>query len=381
MNMKHTKTPVLLLATLAGALGTPAFAQTLDVTVTGSTAFRAITEDRGQSLFDAGYSTTANANNNYVTYSGTMTGKIPSLGTTHVNLRMSFSGSISGMNTVVAGTPIPTWNPGQTDFSTNVAKVPDIALSDVYPDSATPSIDNSQFGSTPAIIGVIPFVFAKNNGSVLSAVTNLTKEEALLLMTAGGSMPVSYLSGTNTNYVYMVGRSSGSGSRMTVERDISFVGVPNLWQNVGGSAGPNGDGWVLFPSDPASIAASVDGFASGSGVAGTVKTNAAAIGYMGLSDFNSISNQAVALTYNGVTYSPTNVITGKYGMWGKEHLCSRPGINNNAQLVAVRNALVNAITDSSYQHTNVTYYSQFCALSDMQVDRNSDGGAIISFNF
>ena len=93
--MKTTKT---LLALPSGALlSTAAYAQ-VEVTITGSTSFRAITIDRSASLYDAGYSAVTNdASTGLITFNGTMTGHIPSLGSTPVKLRLSFSGSASGM--------------------------------------------------------------------------------------------------------------------------------------------------------------------------------------------------------------------------------------------------------------------------------------------
>lgn len=49
-------------------------------------------------------------------------------------------------------------------------------------------------------MGVIPFVWCRNNlGTDLAGITNITRDQALLLNTAGGLMPASFLGGTDAN--------------------------------------------------------------------------------------------------------------------------------------------------------------------------------------
>src|SRR2546425_10673836 len=104
--MKSTK---IVLTLLAGALSPAAFAQ-VEVTVTGSTAFRSITIDRSAFLFDLGSlnGVTNNASTGLITFSGTMSNAAPSLGSTPVKIRLSFSGSGSGMLAVKNQTPVST---------------------------------------------------------------------------------------------------------------------------------------------------------------------------------------------------------------------------------------------------------------------------------
>src|SRR5438477_2516895 len=134
-NMKKTK---LLLTLLTGVLLSAAAYAQVEVTVTGSTSFRAITIDRGASIFDPGSisAITNDASTGLITFSGTVSNAAPSLHNTPVKLRLSFSGSASGMLAVKNQTPVPT---AETQ-GVNVNKVPDLALSDVFPGSATPPI-------------------------------------------------------------------------------------------------------------------------------------------------------------------------------------------------------------------------------------------------
>src|SRR5262245_50717835 len=94
--MKNSKT---LLAVVAGSLLAGVAQAQVEVTVTGSTAFRSITIDRCASLYDNGSRTavTNDAAAGLITFSGTMSNKIASLANTQVKLRLSFSGSGSGM--------------------------------------------------------------------------------------------------------------------------------------------------------------------------------------------------------------------------------------------------------------------------------------------
>jgi hypothetical protein len=355
----------LLLAFTAALAGYRASAQ-VELTVTGSTAFRAITIDRVGSLYDAGYTVvTNNASTGLQTYRGTMGGTIPSLATTPVTVRLSFSGSATGMQAVQAGTPINTADsPG-----VNTNKVADVALSDVYPESATPPLSLSDFDHS--IVGVVPFVYVRNNALV--GITNITREQANLLMTSSGvvtngdqtipQMPATYLGGSSTNPVYFIGRDPGSGTRITVQKCIGFTGDPTLW------AIDANNNYVL-----------TNGLTSGGLLRGVINAKPDAIGYLGLADFGVISTNATALSFNGVPFAHSNVTHGSYGLWGYEHIVSRAGaLSANQQ--AVRNALIKAITDSTYQATSPLYTNSFTAVSEMHVERGADGGQITSLDF
>src|SRR5262245_37297389 len=121
-NMKTNKT---LLTVLASVLLASAASAQVEVTITGSTAFRAITIDRSAALYDVQPPvgvTNGAAANGQITFSGTMSNAVPSLGATPVKLRLSFSGSASGMLAVKNQTPVATSEtPG-----VNTNKVPDL---------------------------------------------------------------------------------------------------------------------------------------------------------------------------------------------------------------------------------------------------------------
>ncbi len=362
MKLNKVLLPVLACSVFAEA----AWAQ-VNLTITGSTAFRSIAFDRAQSLFDPGYATVGNLSLGPGTYSGTMSNAIPSLGKTPVTVRLSFSGSGTGMLAVDQSTPVPTIDPATGN---TVSQVPDLAFSDVFPESATPSINGSDFDQ--AIVGVIPFVFVKNNALV--GITNITREQAVLLMTSSGvvtngaqiinGMPASYLGGVSTNPVYMTGRDSGSGTRITTQKNIGFGGSPRLWG--------------LAP-DRVTLTLT-NGYSSGGNERNVIGGNTNVIGYLGLADAAAIAVNATPISYEGVPFSISGVQNGMYSMWGYEHLVNRAG-GLSANQAAVRNALIAAITNQGYQTTNVNYTANFVDQARMQVQRGTDGGTITSLNF
>src|SRR5262249_51172867 len=97
-------------------------------------------------------------------------------------------------------------------------------------------------------------------------------------------------------------------------------------------------------------------------------------------DFNAISNNASRTSYEGVAFTPSAVANGAYAIWGYEHIVNRAG-GLSANQVSVRNALIAAITDTTYQHTVPAYADNFVAVDEMQVERGTDGGPITSLNF
>jgi hypothetical protein len=353
----------LLLATVAGFIVSTAAYGQVELTITGSSAFRSIVRDRTYNLLR----TTDLANYSAVTNSdsaGTVTyrGRVPSLPGTPVTIRFYFSGSGKGMLDVLNQALIPTVEgPANSDMTNKVA---DVAFSDAFPSSATPPISESAFDRY--VVGVVPFAYVANNG--LAGVTNITRDQAVLLMTASGNtglpgMPATYLGGTSTDPVYMIGRDSGSGTRIVTEKCIGFSGSPLLWAT-------NAAGQYVVSA----------GYSSGSNVRALLNGKTDAIGYLGLADYAAISANAKALSYNGVPYSSANVANGSYALWGYVHLVHRAG-GLSANQLALFTDLKNAIVDPVYQSTSPTYTNAFVNVSGMRVQRGADGGVITSLDF
>jgi len=371
--MKNIKT---LIALLAGALvSTGAYAQ-VELTVTGSTAFRSIVIDRvANGIFDAGSlnTYTFDATAGTISYVGTMSNKT-SLGSTPVHVHLSFSGSASGMLAVKNSTLVTTAREVAGGAPTET-RTPDLALSDVFPGSATPAIPLAAFDpENKAYLGVIPFVYVRNN-TALSGINNITRQQAVLLMTASGTggMPISFLDGNpaHTANIYMTGRDSGSGTRITTEKCIRFTGTPILW-------GTNNADNVYRTHDN-NPAISFDGYSSGGFERALIAEKPDAIGYLGRADAANIAASASQISFDGIPYSTANVENGAYEIWGYEHMYNRAGgLSPNQK--QVRLALLNAITDPAYQATPI-YANSFEPLAGMHVERLADGGDISSLDF
>ena len=354
----------ILLPVLAGSLFAVTGRAQVSVTITGSTAFRSITEDRAQSLFDPGYTSWGDLSGVLPeTFSGTMTNVLHS--TTTVNLRLSFSGSGAGMNAVDQDTPVPTIDPG-TGFTNNLT--PDIAMSDVFPESATPPVNTSDLNITN--VGVIPFVWIRS--TALTGITNITREQAYLLMTDSGvqfgvnGMPATFLGGSSTNPVYLTGRDSGSGTHITTQADVGFYNnTPVLWGLNGG------------------VLVQTNGYSSAGLERAVIYNTTNVVGYIGVADAYYILTNGlggVIMSYEGVPYSVTNVQNGAYPMWGYEHLANKKNALSPSQQ-AIHDALVSAITDLNFQTTNSLYNSQFVDQTHMKVQRGTDGAPITGLNF
>jgi hypothetical protein len=371
----------VLIPVLVGSLLAVSARADYDIVITGSTAFRSVVFDRAQSLYDAGSrSQYTNLNANTITYSGTMSNLFPSFANTKVNLRFSFSGSGAGMIAVNSSAILPTVD--LANNSTNSSFTADVALSDVFPSSA--NLSDSAFDHD--VLGVVPFSFFRNNNaSGMATVSNITREQAVLLMTASGAvvsggnvingMPASFLGGSSTNPVYLVGRDAGSGTRITVNKDIGFTGTPVNWDFASGTP----------------VISAAGGLSSGGTLVDQVRNSSTnAIGYAGLADITALSggvskegtsgNQVTRLTYNGVSCNHSNVVSGQYPIWGYEHIVNRANGLSTEQGQVV-GALIAAIKNPNYQSTNAVYSIPFTSLSDMQVERGGDGADITSKNF
>jgi len=195
----------LIVPILTGVLFAVAANAQVDLTVTGSTAGRKIMYDRAATLFDPGFTTQGGAlsyanSANVLTASGTMSNAIPSLGSTPVTLRFSMSGSAAGLIDLDAQNPLGTKDPITGNTSN---RVPDIAFSDNWPEACTPPLPSSRFTANTNLC-VLPFTFIKNpSGPDMATVTNITKEQAIMLMTSSGTvggfpaMPASFLGSTS----------------------------------------------------------------------------------------------------------------------------------------------------------------------------------------
>jgi len=386
------KTNKLIIPLITGALFAAA-ANTradVDITLTGSTAFRAQVWSRIYSLFDGGSAgttimpagTATNGSVAVATVNGTMTALcgagVP------VHIRYAWNGSAAGLQALDSGIALTTKDP---TFGTNVTTtVADIAFADNFPQSCVPPISASHFTSDQQV-GMPIFAFVKNNGPGMSTVTNITKELAWVLYNSGATVPSSVFGGTDSNPVYLVGRDNGSGTRITVMKDTSFTSTPIQF-------GTNGAGALVLASTLAQAGTSPFGTATTSGVfagkdgydgGGSVMNVVASpsvvgnniIGYAGLKDALSKPSLASLLNYQGMFPSVATASSGAYPLFGFEHTYMKSSASD-ANKIAVFNALVAALQDAAYQQTSE--YKQYnIPQADAVFTRGSaDGGQYVT---
>ncbi len=351
-------------AVAVSALGlTVAVQAQVEIRITGSTAFRATTYAAIRSLFGANLSSQNPADaagvsgKNQVTFAGTL----PALfGAQTVTVRTSYSGSVEGVQSLTQTlneTFLASATPGDVTTVTGPA---DLSFSDVYQsttDFTSPVLADSK-------IGIATFAWCRSV-TTPATVNNISHQLAQQFL-ATGDLPIGQFFGdlSQTQDIYLVGRSKGSGTRATQQADCGYGANADsqLWQ-LDGAGGLVGTTFVQSP-----------GFSSGSGVVAVLKVATAtspSIGFLGSNDALALNGGANMLTFNGVPFTLANVWNGNYSAWGYEHLFLKPGIGANAKKFvndpAGFKAVMDALLLTSPSNT---------ALSKMKVARNADGGPI-----
>ena len=383
--------------------------------VTGSTAFRASATTEINNLLTAnggGYTiATDTAGASAVTSANAVTWTGGKINGTAVTIKVSWSGSGSGIQTVAApsGTFLVGFLPDgatgtanadpRTNSNPHESAVPQITLSDVF-QGTTPF--NGTFNSVTyaslapsgnsSIVGVVAFTFAASKG--FTANLNMSPQVAVSLF-AGGNIPLSELTGNagdqNTALV-ATGRNADSGTRLTATAETN-VGVNTVLTQYLPTVS-SGTVTALQPYPASTIngvnyAAGNGGESSGGTLRGyltnTVNPSAVQnatgdntynagylVTYLGVSDFNAVSGSgAVALNYNGVAESQTTIEQGSYTFWGYEHLYYK------SSLTGIALTFAQSLTSQIKGSTSATL-SPNVSVNDMQVQRSSDGGPISS---
>ncbi|MCX6840456.1 MAG: hypothetical protein NTX35_21955 [Verrucomicrobia bacterium] len=408
----------LTLGALALSLAQQAAA---DVTVrlTGSTAFRSGTHKaivammggEANCKFAHGAivgSTTATQTSyegaDYTTIQGTASG-ISGITT----VQCSWTGSATGVKDVAQGnnlsfvptTALPASNGyanaavAQSPTQTATAKY---AFSDVFQSSTattTPAL-------TDTIMAVIPFSWVANRLS--TGFTNMTQQGARALFT-NGFQPKSLFTGNaaDADYILPVGRDIGSGTRITCLAEIKYgVNTPvQQWKIT--SSGSVGSGNIvsaqLWPVGDGigSATPGNGGYTSGStirnffGMTSTASgaylgvnlidqdgntvandLNVTLVSWLGVSDVaTAVTNGAVRLAYEGVTYDGSNkglIYNGRYTAWGYLHCYTPGGLNTDE--VQFRTNLSTQLDNESVIGASGLRSSQ------MLVTRTADGAVV-----
>jgi hypothetical protein len=209
--------------------------------------------------------------------------------------------------------------------------------------TTSPSINNG------TEVGVITFKWVRNPG--LWTGSNVTDSQILQALTggnqgigkAGAKRAVFDGNSADTNdYVYVSGRDTSSGTRVNTYGDTGY-GILNPANQVE----INTSGVMQYfttvnvhTGQTITNYSGEFGYSSGGTLAGTmggitttnsdmIHTNFPAggpvngfsvIAYLGTSDATTATNDgAVALTYNGIPFAPTNIEEGTYTFWGNEY--------------------------------------------------------------
>jgi hypothetical protein len=378
---------ILTLAVFGGLLAATTLQAQVQIYVCGSTAFRSNAYRAIRSMFDGGAPTSQNtlgsANNSgagQMTFQGKITPLYP--GQT-VTIYCDWTGSVQGIHSLTAtpGDNLPFLaNATQGDTSI-VNHTADLAFSDVFQASSgftTPEL-------TDESVAVQPFVWVRSASCPIT-VTNITMQQ--LRFALQGSCPLSYLTGNSSDYsstLYFTGRTKDSGSRVIALSDCAYTGTYNVYSNAFGV-------WTKFTANQ--IVNGVNygpGFTSGGTEAGNLvlaSSNGGGIGYLGYADARTaVGAGAQIITYNGglpfngwtgttngfisPDFSP--VTTGKYSLWGPEHLFINPSGANYANAYPVFTNLATYVDLDISTTVPVTAIR----LSQMgNTSRSADGGKI-----
>jgi len=391
---------ILTLAVFGGLLAATTLQAQVSIYVCGSTAFRSNAYRAIRSMFDGGAPTAQNtgstANNSgagQMTFQGTIT---PLFGGQTVTIFCDWTGSAQGVHSLTAnpGDSLPFLSSAVQGSTTTVNHTADLAFSDVFQLTTgfnTPTLSDEQ-------VAVQPFVWCKSINASAS-ITNVTIQQ--LKFALQGSCPLSYLTGRTNDYnldtngntivsntVYFTGRNKDSGSRLIALSDSLYSGSVNMYEST------NGAGWHLMTSvQTVNGVVYGTGFSSGGIEASTFYTTAPAsagsgVGYIAYADARTVvGNGGQIITYNGgLPFNGwtgttngfdnpdwTPVTTGKYSLWGPEHLFINPSGANYANAYPVWTNLVSYIdldVSNTVPHTAI----QLSAMGN--TSRNSDGGKI-----
>jgi hypothetical protein len=351
----------------------------VQIYICGSTAFRSNAYRAIRSMFDGG-SPTGNpgvsSSSGQMTFQGTIT---PLFGAQTVTIYCDWTGSVQGIHSLTAtpGDSLPFVDISGNPFNHTA----DLAFSDVFQLSTgfnTPSLIDEP-------VAVQPFVWVRS-ASCPSTVTNITMQQ--LRFALQGSCPLSYLTGNSGDYgstLYFTGRNKDSGSRVITVADCGYSGTYNVYY-ISNSI------WMKMTTNQ--IVNGVNygaGFSSGGQEAANIaltSTGGGGLGYLGYADARTaVGAGAQIITYNGglpfngwtgttngfnnPDWSP--VTTGKYSLWGPEHLFINPSGGNYANAYPVFTNLATYVDLDLSTTVPVTAIR----LSQMgNTSRSADGGKI-----
>jgi hypothetical protein len=268
--------------------------------------------------------------------SGTMTNILGVANTNIITVHGSFNGSVAGI--FALGQPFGYQFYVSSSSQTFITNTPTAIFSDV--DSSTTLYPLSSSSYWEKDVAVQPFVYAKSASPSVSAINNVNFGQLQQLL-LNGTAPLSQFTGTNSDSsttVYLVQRTSDSGTRVTAYLEAqSFAAPNNIYYYDTTGVGGYYIATTNMYTDPLFIAGNFGpGYVSGGNIAtvlGKTFANNTAIGYLSFSDAKGVTavNWGNLCSYNGqypvLNYVPgstplTNdfapVRNGQYSFWAYE---------------------------------------------------------------
>ena len=360
----------------AGLIAVPQLHASVDVVIDGGNASRTLLFDRASNVL-SGFTVYIKDANTRSYIGGTLISN-PGLGV--VNLHFAQNRATGGLQNLRddATDPLAYFLNGASGSSNGA---PSLSVSGAYP--ATIGINGSIFNSTPTL--VVPFGFIKNAAKSpnLANVTNLTQRQIAYLQSASGTLPSAFFGGSSTSdIVYLVGRDTSAAVRQVIDANIYFSGSPAFWTtnratyvtNVAYNAAFGN----AFSNTPVGqpVPNPLLGHNSGALVTADLNFIPNAIGTVGSGDFGSFA----VLSYEGFQPTVANIAKGFYPIWGYERWYTRVSGGPSPNQQVVLTALLNAVTNFTYQHTagNLFDLGKFVPLGDLEVERTQEGGPITS---
>ncbi len=392
------KNKIALLAGLAvAAFSNPAFAD-ITIRITGSTAMRS--QVHSTLTTGLGYAVDAWTSNSAATASSASY-QIYSLGTNgnKTTIKTSWNGSVAGVQAIAQSKTNLSWLPDGTTGTSLTATglvasdgvAADFAFSDCWQQATifnTPVL-------TDTIVGVVQFRWVTNEGS---PITNITPQQARVLYESG-KLPLSFFTGNSADAsknVYAMGRDPDSGTRVTAFAETGLGTNPTVIQYKATVSSGAMTEIFPYPFNPDKFGVQLpignDGETSGGTLATYMGATSAStpvrtatgvsagevaaaqiytIGYLGTSDAaTAVTNGGQIIAYSGVNPAVGTALAdaikgGSYHFWSYLH-CMHGGLTGDK--LTFYNTISNTLKTTA---------SGGIALSDMLVERLSDGGNIV----
>ena len=343
------KTLILILA-IGIACAMTTMADTYDLFLTGSTAFRANVHDACKGLFDttpttgagtlqygassSGGNGAANNGNAQWTMSGTCASTISSLGTNKLVIHALFTGSVQGIQTVENSTKL-IYLKSDGSLMTNS---PTIAFSDCASSSTIYDANNTA-NFTEEKVCVQPFVWvrAMNGNPLMTNINNITWEQGRYIISAGRMKLSAWTTkSTDTNLIYILERTQDSGTRrvelacngygynqgMTIYNyDVTNNAYYQTNNTISSTSGGLGIGIIGAPGNGNNNLTWGSGYVGGGDLRTALNvahTNNYSIGYLSFADAKTAgianSNWSAVIPFNGIW--PTAAGSGIWGNTG-----------------------------------------------------------------